>query len=85
MSRRVSDAVAEGDDRGFSFSARKNGDVVIVHHGRVASTLRGGQARDFLAGIEKADARATQHRMARLTGNYKRGNERPTRRRGDGS
>ena len=79
MSRRLPDEVAESDgDLGFSFTTRKNGDVVIAHHGRVATTLRGRQARDVLAVSEGGDARATQQRMARLTGNDKRGNERST-------
>lgn len=81
MTRRRRDEVAEGDgDLGFGFTTRKNGDVVITHHGRVATTLRGRRARDFLAVSEGGDARAVQHRMARLTGNFKRGNERSTRR-----
>jgi hypothetical protein len=85
VTRRLADEVAEGDgDLGFSFTTRKNGDVVIAHHGRDATTLRGRQARSFLAVCETADARTVQQRMARLTGNYKRGNERSTRERGEG-
>jgi len=83
VTRRRRDEVAEGDgDLGFSFTTRKNGDVVITHHGRVATTLRGRQARDFLAVSDRGDAQAVQHRMARLTGNYKRGNERSGRTQG---
>lgn len=82
MTRVLPDEPKDEGDLGFSYTARKNGDVVILHHGRVAATLRGRQARAFLAVCEAGDARAAQHRMARLTGNYKRGNERPTRERG---
>lgn len=57
---------------GFSYQVRKNGDVVISHHGRVATTLRAAAARDFLDAIDAGDA---QEVMARVTGNYKRGNE----------
>lgn len=79
MTRRPPDALDEGDDDlGFRFTTRKNGDVVIVYRGRVATTLRGRQAREFVAVSEVGDARARQHRMARLTGNFKRGNERST-------
>lgn len=67
------------DDLGFRFEARKNGDVVISHHGRVATTLRGSQAREFVASVERGDGRAAQQRMARLTGKDKRGNERLAR------
>jgi hypothetical protein len=47
--------------------------VVITHHGRLASTLRGGRAAAFLAEVADGDAQLV---MARWTGNYKRGNER---------
>lgn len=48
-------------------------DVVISHNGRRATTLRGPAATQFLADVEDGDPQAL---MARLTGNYKRGNER---------
>jgi hypothetical protein len=76
----VTDATPEHPyDLGFTFEARKNGDVVIVHDGRVATTLRGHQASAFTAAVERGDARAAQQRMARLTGKDKRGNERQAR------
>jgi len=58
---------------GFRFNVRKNGEVVISRHGRVAATLRGQRAEVFLDEIKDVDA---QELMARMTGNYKRGNER---------
>lgn len=61
------------DPTGFSFIARKSGDVVISHHGRVATVLRGDRASRFLAAVEGGEP---QELMARITGNYKRGNER---------
>jgi len=48
-------------------------DVVITHQGRRATTLRGAPARAFLIEVETADP---QLLMARLTGNYRHGNER---------
>ena len=63
-------------DLGFSYRIRRNGELEILHHGRVASTLRGSDADDFLAEVEAADEDAAQQLMARITGNYKRGNER---------
>jgi len=66
-----------GQAEGFDWSRRKNGDVVISHHGRVATTLRGGRADQFLEDVVHADE---QELMARLTGNYKRGNERDSHR-----
>jgi hypothetical protein len=67
------------EDLGFRFEARKNGDVVILHHGRVATTLRGRQASAFLVGVATGDEAAGQQRMARLTGKDERGNERLAR------
>lgn len=61
---------------GFAWSERKNGDVVITHNGSVASVLRGRKAASFVADVDSGD---DQELMARLTGNYKRGNERQAR------
>ena len=55
---------------------RKNGDIVITHHGRRAATLRGVRAEEF---IDDVRGSSDQELMARLTGNYKRGNERQGR------
>ena len=59
---------------GFAYVVQQQGAVVVIrHHGRVASTLRGTAAARFLAEVEHGDP---QQLMARATGNYKRGNER---------
>ena len=63
---------------GFDWAELSNGDVVITHHNKQATTLRGQRAADFLAEIAASDG---QELMARLTGNYKRGNERNARNR----
>jgi len=60
------------DPQGFAYQVRKNGDVAITHHGRAATTLRGKSAQRFLRSIESQNP---QEVMARVTGNYKRGNE----------
>lgn len=61
---------------GFEWSSRKSGEVVILHHGRVAATLRGRSAVEFVADVVHGD---DQELMARITGNYKHGNERIAR------
>ncbi len=66
----------ESDDLGFTYRARKNGDVEIRHRGRLASTLRGCAGTDFLKEVEGASRSDGQQLMARVTGNYKHGNER---------
>lgn len=63
-------------DLGFSFRQRKGGEVEVLHRGRLAATLRGVDAIDFLAEVQSAESADAQQLMARLTGNYKRGNER---------
>ena len=60
---------------GFEFVVRGE-DVVIRHHGITATVLRGARAQDFLAEAAIGDA---QLLMARITGNYRRGNERTAR------
>ncbi len=64
------------DDLGFTWRQRKNGDVEILHKGRLASTLRGNDAADFLTEANSSGLIDLQPLMARLTGNYKHGNER---------
>lgn len=60
---------------GFTWHERGD-EVVVSHHGRVATVLRGARARDFLDDVERGDP---QELMARVTGNYRRGNERQAR------
>ena len=57
---------------GFEYTTRKNGEVVITHNGRRAAVLRGREAERFLSKLAQGNE---QLLMARLTGNYKRGNE----------
>ena len=57
---------------GFDYETR-GGEVVITHHGRRATVLRGAAAARFLTDVEDGDE---QELMARITGNYRRGNER---------
>ena len=57
---------------GFAYEVRGS-EVVISHHGRRATVLRGAAAAGFLADVEDDDE---QELMARVTGNYRRGNER---------
>ena len=64
-----------GKPEGFEFLVRGE-DVVITHHGKQATVLRGKRAADFLDEVASGDP---QELMARLTGNYRRGNERAAR------
>lgn len=60
---------------GFAFE-RRGDEVVVTHHGTKATTLRGEAARRFLDEVERDDPQLV---MARVTGNYRRGNERTAR------
>lgn len=66
----------KGRPSGFTWVVRGK-EVVISHHGRVATVLRGAKAIAF---VQDAEAGDEQLLMARLTGNYKHGNERRTKR-----
>ena len=59
-------------DLGFSYRATKWGEVVVHHRGRLATTLRGAVAADFLLEVDGAGADEQQQIMARVTGNYRR-------------
>jgi hypothetical protein len=62
-------------DLGFTHRRRKDGSIEVLHHGRLAATLRGAQAARFSSSVQVLTAEQLQQSMARLTGNYKRGNE----------
>jgi hypothetical protein len=72
--RGVRDTAPMSTATGFTFEARKSGEVVIRHRGRVAATLRGRKAVAFLEEVT-ADG-DLQARMARVTGQHRHGNER---------
>ena len=63
-------------DLGFTFLLKKSGEVELLHRGKLASTLRGTDAMDFIAEVESGEFADAQQLMARMTGNYKHGNER---------
>ena len=78
-------AVREGDplaDEPFSHATRSDGSVVILYRAAPITILRGKAATRFLARLDGADGGAAQQLMARVTGNFKRGNERDGKRRG---
>ena len=62
-------------DLGFTYRATAKGGVRISRDGREVVILRGKAAREFLAKAEGASQDAIQQLCARVTGNYKRGNE----------
>jgi hypothetical protein len=70
--------VGGGRPEGFTYEVRGD-EVVIAHRGRRATVLRGERARAFLDEVGVDGGADGQELMARLTGNYKHGNERQAR------
>ena len=63
----------------FSYRISKDRKVFIQWNGKQITILKGKEAEDFIARIEKADAWQAQLLMARVTGHFKHGNERTRR------
>ncbi len=64
------------DEAVFTYLATKAGKVFIYWRGTKVTILNGDEARRFLDKIPGLGHREAQLLMARLTGNFKRGNER---------
>lgn len=64
-----------GQAESFEYETRGD-EVVITHFGRLAARLRGAAAQRFLADVDNDPDDDPQGVMARVTGNYKHGNER---------
>jgi len=62
-------------DLGFTYRRTAKGVVHISRDGREVVTLRADAAARFLTKAEGASTDAVQQLCARVTGNYKRGNE----------
>ena len=63
------------NDLGFTFR-QTGGEYTVFHHGRKATTLRGSRAAEFAFDVAEMSFAEQQQLMARVTGNYKHGNER---------
>jgi hypothetical protein len=63
----------------FSYRALKNGSVLLEHHGRTVKTISGDEAERFLKRIADLEGLEEQLVLAKLTGNFKRGNERASK------
>ena len=60
----------------FSYTTTRDGGVFIAWQGRQVVILKGYQAERFISRAEGLDEDGLQLLMARMTGNFKRGNER---------
>jgi len=64
------------DDEPFSYFSTKSGLIQISYNGKTITTLSGKEGVKFLAKIESGDRQIAQLVMAKVTGNFKHGNER---------
>lgn len=65
------------DEEPFSYRISKNNTIFLDFHGKQVKTLKGKEAEKFLEKINIAkDEKAVQLLLAKVTGNFKRGNER---------
>lgn len=63
------------DAEPFAYTESSNGKVFITYFGRQVMILRDDAAVKFLGRVEGADTKGQQLVMAKITGNFKRGNE----------
>jgi hypothetical protein len=63
------------EDDPFSWATTKDGRVLIFRDGRQVAIVAGAQADRLRPELENSPEQA-QHALARVTGNYRRGNER---------
>ena len=65
------------NDEPFSFRQNKNNTVFLDYNGKQVKILKGKDAEKFLKKMNDAeDEKSRQLIMAKITGNFKRGNER---------
>ena len=64
------------EDEIFAYQEMKDGRIFIYWHDKHVTTLAGKPAQKFLAKIAGLDGKAAQLVMAKVTGNFKHGNER---------
>ena len=63
-------------DLGFHFSGNKKGELDIWHHGKLVTHFNVSRAQKVMHQLDTKTFEQQQLLLARLTGNYKRGNER---------
>lgn len=69
------------DNQPFSYEIAKEGKVLLFYEGKAVRTLNGSKAAKFLADAQEAGDTELQLIMAKITGNFKRGNEKQSAKR----
>ena len=68
------------DEEVFTYRIAKDNKVFISWYGKQVMILSGGKAEDFISKIADAEGKDAQLIMAKITGNFKRGNEKTNKR-----
>lgn len=71
------------DAQPFDYRAGKDGKVFLSWEGKQVKIVKGKEAEKLLSKLETATDKEAQLIMAKLTGNFKRGNERTLNKRSD--
>ena len=66
----------EHSDSEFSSRVTSDGRVFVHWRGKLVKTLKGSEASSLVRKLESADPQTAQLILAKITGNFKRGNER---------
>ena len=63
------------DEEVFTYRVTKDNKVFISYEGKQVTILSGKKADEFIKKISNAEGKEAQLIMAKVTGNFKRGNE----------
>jgi hypothetical protein len=69
------------DEEPFSYRVSKDNLVFLCWKGKQVTILKGKESERFLQRISHADTKEAQLMMAKVTGNFKRGNEKANKQR----
>jgi len=72
----VEDKRSKLEEEVFSYRTAKDGKVLLYWQNKQVMILKDKEAQKFLGKIEGLDPKQAQLVMAKITGNFKRGNER---------
>ncbi len=68
------------DEEPFSYRVLKDNKIFISWYGKQVTILSGKQSEKFLSRMENAEGKDAQLIMAKVTGNFKHGNEKNNKR-----
>ncbi len=67
------------EDNPFDYQITKDGKVMIFYNGKQVKVMKGKPAEKLIARLKDSGDHDIQLELARVTGNFKRGNERTMR------